>query len=123
MLTLSEVLADARQSPDFEGLECTGVNSRGANGTTPLHFMAVLGDIHASELLLDAGAHIDAIDNSGCTALHVAVELQHEPLIELLVSRGASSFVVNDKDESPLSRAEEAANKRLIKLLRNVEEQ
>jgi uncharacterized protein len=52
-----------------------GVNSRAA--------------LETIELLLDRGAAIDAADNRGQTALMIAAELGHVPVVEVLLRRGA----------------------------------
>ena len=72
MLTLDEVLNDFAV---FANLENTtvNVNSVANDGTTPLHFMAYLGDTNAIQLLLLNGANIDAIDNQDNTALQEAI--------------------------------------------------
>ena len=72
MLTLDEVLNDFAV---FANLESTtvNVNSVAHDGTTPLHFMAYLGDTNAIQLLLLNGANIDATDNQGNTALQEAI--------------------------------------------------
>jgi len=45
------------------------VHSRNSEGETPLHVAAIKGNYSAtiSLLLLEAGAHLDSRDSSGCT--------------------------------------------------------
>ena len=47
------------------------------------------GDVHALELLLDAGSDVDAKDEHGQTALMNAARDGQTPVVRLLVSRGA----------------------------------
>jgi ankyrin repeat protein len=47
------------------------------------------------DLLLGAGAPIDAVDNRGRTALMVAAELGHAELVDLLLGRGADRSIVD----------------------------
>ncbi|MCC7000107.1 MAG: ankyrin repeat domain-containing protein [Deltaproteobacteria bacterium] len=59
----------------------------------PLAALAWAGSVPMAELLLDAGAKIDATDEHGCTALYRAVLSSRSgrmPLIELLLRRGAN---------------------------------
>jgi ankyrin repeat protein len=61
------------------------------DGTPPLH-LAVISP-HAApvlETLMEHGAALDAADALGRTALHVAIEHQHQEAIRLLLERGAS---------------------------------
>jgi len=119
MLTLHEVLEDARCSGDFEGMGSIDVNTRGASGTTPLHFIATLGDVPAAQLLLDAGAEINAADDSGRTPLHEAVTLGHESLVLVLVSRGASRVAKDLQGDTPESIANAANAARIVAALQN----
>ena len=38
------------------------------------------------ECLLNRGAHIDAVNASGCSALHVAVNKQHRRCVEVILN-------------------------------------
>jgi len=40
------------------------------------------------ELLLDNGANINAVNNGGCSTLHVAVNKQHLDCVKVLLDRG-----------------------------------
>jgi len=106
MLTLDEVLADVATSPGFEGCTEIGANSRSDAGRTPLHWMATLGDVVGVELLLEAGANIDAIDDDGNTALHEATALRQHDVVGVLVARGAQVHLVNAAGQSSLAIAE-----------------
>lgn len=62
---LEKVLAKIRRA---ELTEFTGVdaklqdpNEKGLFGTTPLHVIAIWGDVEVANILLDAGAEIDAL--------------------------------------------------------------
>ena len=77
------------------------VHQRGWIGDTPLHWPAHNGSVEIVELLLDAGADIEAdeINCYGGKPLHWASE--HEPAtVELLLKRGADVNARNAKTDS-----------------------
>ena len=72
MLTLNEVLSDFALYAKYEDAAGAAVGSRAANGETPMHWMAVLGDGTGIRVLAQAGAEGDARDDDGNTPLHEA---------------------------------------------------
>jgi ankyrin repeat protein len=80
------------------------VHQRGWIGDTPLHWPAHNGNVEIVELLLDAGAAIEA-DETNCYGgkpLHWASE--HSPTtVELLLNRGADVHARNVKPDSDFS--------------------
>lgn len=79
------------------------VHQRGWIGDTPLHWPAHNGNVEIVEMLLDAGADIEA-DETNCYGgkpLHWASE--HEPkTVEVLLKRGALVDSRNERAESDL---------------------
>ncbi|KAL8187092.1 UNVERIFIED_CONTAM: Ankyrin repeat domain-containing protein 22 [Gekko kuhli] len=57
------------------------------------------------KMLLRAGADVNAIDNSGRTALHYACEMKNQSIIPLLVEAGADLSIKDKDDETPLDIA------------------
>ena len=51
--------------------------------------------VEVVELLLGAGAPIDATDNRGRTALMIAAELGHATIVQVLLDRGADRTVAD----------------------------
>jgi uncharacterized protein len=92
--TVGEVLDAMAGLPEFP--DRPAINGKGAFGNTPLKVAAVWGDPTAIELLLAAGAHIDATNEGGYTALHHAASQGHLPAVRVLVAHGASITVRND---------------------------
>jgi ankyrin repeat protein len=71
------------------GVPRAGVNVPTASGSTPLHLVCYQGSNAAVELLLEAGALIDAATVDGRTPLSVAVEYGHAGTAMLLIVEGA----------------------------------
>ena len=82
---------------------------------TALHVAAAWNENPAvTELLLNRGADIDAIDALGRTALHVAATRNRNPAVaELLIARGASTQATDDKGWSVLEAARAGGNARI----------
>ena len=108
MLTLAEVLDDASALPEFSGVQNLSASSRGLSGQTPLHWMATLGDIAGVNLLVHAGAEMDAQDIKGNTPLHEAVLSRQHHAARRLLECGARSDVRNGAGQTPadLARAD-----------------
>lgn len=67
-------------------------------GETPLHIIAIWGDVDDARILLDEGADIDAPGEDHFTPLHEAVSQGHVDLAKLLITRGASLTHKNEWD-------------------------
>ncbi|HUN98464.1 MAG TPA: ankyrin repeat domain-containing protein [Bradyrhizobium sp.] len=84
---------DAIRANDLTGLrsllqQSAGVNTRDARGETPLQYAAVVGSLDAMKLLIDAGADVNAQNNSGATAL--VWSATNLAKVKLLVAHGAN---------------------------------
>ena len=101
MLTLEEILDDVSVTPPFRHLASVEVDSRGANGETPLHWMATLGDANAIIILLNNGVDIDEADNDGNTPLHEAIMYCQAHAAKVLIEYGASTSIKNVDGISP----------------------
>jgi len=89
---LADVLEQIRRAdlPQFMGVNLDGPNIRSlTSGETPLHILAIWGDVEAAKVLLDAGADIDALGEEDHTPLHEAIHQRHIEMVRLLVGRGA----------------------------------
>ena len=92
---LAEILestSDVLFPEDF-GQRPIKLNTRGANGDTPLHVMLWRGDTYAAELLIDAGIDVNAIGDMGETPLHVAIRRENAKAVRALIQAGARSNV------------------------------
>ena len=87
-------LADVLQStadvlfPDAPGRE-VALDSRDADGDTPLHVLLWREDVDGARQVVAAGADVDAVGDLGETPLHVAVRRGLADAVELLLQRGA----------------------------------
>lgn len=83
----------ALQLIEFARSIATSLN---ANLETPLHAVAsTSGDPVIAQALVEAGSPIDGMDIDNNTALHLAVEHAHEPLVRLLLRARAHTSLVN----------------------------
>jgi ankyrin repeat protein len=69
---LEAILAKMADLVDFQGVKPSGVHDKSILGDTPLHFVAVWGDVLAGKVLLDAGADPNSRGENGYTPLHNA---------------------------------------------------
>lgn len=113
MRTLSEVLSQVENVPDFSGHKVESVNYRNGYGDTPLHIVANWGDCEAIQLLVESGADIDAKGESGFTPLHCAAEQDHEEAVRVLLSLGAK-IEKDEKGNTALSLAKLLKNSNAI---------
>jgi hypothetical protein len=72
-----------------------GVDSVGIFGSGPLKTVISWGDLSAVELLLGAGADIDARHEAGDTALHHAIRMGKFGIARHLIRAGADQSIVN----------------------------
>ncbi|EQC37019.1 TKL protein kinase [Saprolegnia diclina VS20] len=73
-------------------------------GGTPLHEAA--GECYTSvEMLINAGANVDALDKKHRTALYWAVKRNHELNMRILLDAGANAAIANKGGKTPLALA------------------
>jgi ankyrin repeat protein len=86
-------------------------------GTSAVHTATCHNHPKALEMLLDAGADINAQADDGTTALHIAADLGLAPLVTYLVNRGAKLDLVNSDFELPLQLARRNNQSRIVVFL------
>jgi ankyrin repeat protein len=87
-------------------------------GAEPLHVAAAGGRVELIELLLKHSAAVSAAEEeSGETALHLAVRHGHREAAALLLVRGAPVNAQDGKGRTPLYRAAERGDEELVRLL------
>lgn len=93
------------------------VNAKAADGVTPLHWAAHWDDVELADLLIKAGARVDAADEHGTTALALACENVSERMVERLLSGGANPNLARTSGMTPLFDAIDVASPRLVATL------
>ena len=94
------------------------VNAR-SSGRVALHGASSIAANDVASALLDAGADLDASDESGRTALHRAVLARRDPvpIVSLLVGAGASVDAVDDDGRTPLHLALDRGTRGVVERL------
>ncbi|KAL6697151.1 ankyrin repeat-containing domain protein [Trichoderma pleuroticola] len=92
------------------------VNVRGYRDLTPLQVACKKGDDHIAEILLDAGANVDA-GGDEATPLHHAVQEQMESTVKLLTERGADVNFVNPHGLTALHTAAQMGHSTIFEYL------
>ncbi|KAK2987313.1 hypothetical protein RJ640_006401 [Escallonia rubra] len=84
----------------------------------PLHTLALAGQIHFMDRLLEDGLDVDLVDKQeGVTALHIAIIGKKEPVISHLLRKGASPHFRDRDGASPLHYAVQVGALQTVKLL------
>jgi len=88
-------------------------------GTSPLMLAAALGYVNICNMLIDAGADINASDHSGNTPLHLAAQGYGEQInvVKTLIQRGANVNATNEDGFTPVILAKRMENDACYKLL------
>jgi ankyrin repeat protein len=107
---------DAASCPSFP--DPMNVNSRRADGDTPLHIAATWGDVEAIEMLVRAGAEVDAIGDLDSTPLYTAVLHGHAAAARTLVEAGASRDRRDQFGRTATELAMRSGNNELMALFR-----
>ena len=105
LLSISDVLfpADLGEKP-------LTIDSRNASGDTPLHVMAWRDDLEGVQILISAGADVNAVGDMGETPLHVAVTKKNLAIVEALLRAGARDDIRSEFEflSTPLEMAMDA---------------
>ena len=97
----------------------TDVNAAGGLfGYTPLQQATFGGHKEVAELLIAAGADVDAMGGDRWTALLLAAGDGHKEIAELLIAKGADVNAKGWSESTPLLAAVENGHKEIADLLR-----
>jgi uncharacterized protein len=108
---IKTLLAYIEEHMFYEGQ--VSVNSKRADGDTPLHIASTWGDTQAIRLLLKSGAEINAKGDMGYTPLHNAITYGHARCVEILLEAGADINCTNEFGKSALQLARTKGNDRI----------
>ena len=107
--TLDEVLQSTSDTlfPAELGRRKVELSSRDVDGDTPLHVIVWRNDLAGAELLVAAGADIDAIGDMGETPLHIAVRNKNPSLVLLLLRADAKIGIRSEFGTTPREMSEQ----------------
>ncbi|XP_021723572.1 ankyrin repeat domain-containing protein EMB506, chloroplastic-like [Chenopodium quinoa] len=84
---------------------------------SPLHSLALSGQIHFLDQLLENGVKIDLPDKDGLTALHVSIIGKKEAVISHLIRKGANPHIKDKNGVTTLHYAVQVGAIQTVKLL------
>lgn len=119
MKTLKDLIAFYQEFPNWAGIKCT-IGSRGIFGDYPLHIAATRCDVSEIEILLNAGAELNAKGENGYTPLMNAVEQGSLDCVKLFVDSGANLENTNDEGLDALALARLHGEDQILKFLNEI---
>lgn len=114
LLALMGATAGARTA---FGQESADVDSRQADGSTPLQWAVHDGDIAAVRRLLAAGADVSLANHYGATAMGLAAEVGHTEILKLLLEAGADADSPDPDGQTALLAVARTGNVEAARLL------
>jgi ankyrin repeat protein len=85
---------------------------------TPLHSACASSNYEIAEMLLRAGADVNAKQQSGVTPLHSAAHNGQTKLAKLLIDQGANVHATTENGQTPLMMAKEKGFHETVELIR-----
>jgi len=71
-------------------------------GLRPLHVTAISGFVEGTDLLLEAGSDVAAVDEMNRTPLHIAVRVPHVDTMRILIANNAPPDARDSEEQTPL---------------------
>jgi ankyrin repeat protein len=84
---------------------CPAIDSVGYDGDSRLHVMAWRNDLEGVQVLIEAGADVNATGEMDETALHIAVTQQNVTVARALLQAGARDDITCEFGDTPKERA------------------
>ncbi|CAH2253846.1 jg22179 [Pararge aegeria aegeria] len=120
-LSVVKALLDAKK----EGKLTLDINCKGKSksnlGWTPLHLATYFGHKEVIEALMEAGADVDEVNDSGDTALHKASFIGNEELLILLLNYKADLNIMNGEGKTAIDVCKTQDVQRLLEAARLAE--
>ncbi len=92
------------------------VETRDLSGMTPLLIAARVGRLSVVRALLKKSAHVDAVNDMGCSALHLAAHFSHQEIVKALLGAGANAALADKDGKTAADFAELQMIKKLLVL-------
>ena len=96
------------------------IDARDTDGSTPLHCATWKGHEKVAELLLKAGANVNAVNENehwGTTPLHAAAHANQAKIAQLLLDHGANVKAEDREGRTPMAHTNFHKAKAVAKLL------
>jgi len=103
---------------DFSECPAMSATDVASSGDSPLHKVAIWGDVAAAEVLLRNGANINALGEDDDTPLHRAIAGGHVEMVRYLLAHGANADLANRYDNTPSKDAESSGDPSLVAAFR-----
>ncbi|XP_037298622.1 oxysterol-binding protein-related protein 1 isoform X3 [Manduca sexta] len=101
-------------------VSCKG-KSKSNLGWTPLHLATYFGHVDVAAALLEAGANVDEVNDTGDTALHKASFIGNEDLVILLLKYKADVNIMNGEGRTPCDVSKNRDVQRLLEAAQRAE--
>jgi ankyrin repeat protein len=116
---LAAVIEKYHSHPEFLGIDISDPNQPGAVDDRMLHIAARMGAVEDIEILVAAGAEVNAAGDLGNTPLHQAVMRGQVSSVQKLLELGADRNQRNEFGQTALEVAELSARDDIAEMLRD----
>lgn len=117
MRTIEQLYRQIEEVSDFSGIPINSPETIGLFSNRPLHIVAIWNDCEAIELLVSAGADVNAKGEHGFTPIFEAAAQDNYDAVDLLIQLGAKP-IRNDDGLLPSEYASDTVSEDTFKLLR-----
>lgn len=115
---LASLIKKYRGSPEFRLIELNNVSQRGMTGDTLLHAAVIRGASEDVEILIAAGADVNAVGDLGNSPLHHAASRGLDLIAKRLLEHGANPTLKNEFGQTAADLARIMKHDSLMKSLK-----